>query len=35
MKEYTTPEIVFNPIEYADIITTSGGDSPMVDFMEW
>ena len=34
-KTYETPEILLSPEFEQDIITTSGGDTPLVDAFDW
>ena len=34
-KTYTTPEILLVISDDKDVITTSGGDTPLVDAFDW
>ena len=34
-KIYETPELLLTVTDDADIISTSGGDTPMVDVFNW
>ena len=35
MKNYETPVILLTTVDNTDIITTSAGDTPLVDAFEW
>lgn len=34
-KTYETPEILLTQVEEKDVITTSGGDTPLLDAFDW
>ena len=34
-KTYETPEILLCKVEENDVITTSGGDMPLIDAFDW